>query len=109
MPRKAPPPLDPTRRLAEVDPATGATGKAWGGVIYVRGMEQQLPDDFPDDGPWWEDFEPDSDAAPAKPFPELRPIPQEHVFNAPLAGPDDDEDDTPSPRLGRARKKPGRR
>lgn len=54
---------DPTRRLAEVDPATGATGKIGSdGTIYTRGMEAQLPKDFPQDGPHWEDYVPDDDA-----------------------------------------------
>lgn len=59
MARKAPEPIDPMRRLAYVNPENGATGVSHDGIIYYRGMEKQLPPDFPADGPWWEDWTPD--------------------------------------------------
>ncbi|MEO7102867.1 MAG: hypothetical protein ABI119_05975 [Gemmatimonadaceae bacterium] len=61
MPRREPLQIDTTRRLVAVDPETGATGKIWNGDIYIRGMEHDLPPDFPMDGPHWEDWEPDYD------------------------------------------------
>lgn len=64
MPRRPPPVIDPTRRLVE-EAQDGSTGKLWNGTIYIRGMEDELPEDFPMDGPHWEDWIPEP-AAPKR-------------------------------------------
>lgn len=101
MARKAPEPIDTTRRLAHVDPATGATGVIHNGIIYTRGMEAELPEDFPQDGPWWEDYEPDTPIAVA---------PRQH--SAQLVERDDEQEPAPSPAPvvnGKARRGANRR
>ena len=56
MARKEMPAPDTSRKLA--------SSKIWNGAIYSPGMEAELPESFPQDGPHWEDFEPDATPAP---------------------------------------------
>ena len=56
MARKVMPAPDTSRKLV--------SSKIWNGAIYSPGMEAELPEDFPEDGPHWEDFEPDATPAP---------------------------------------------
>lgn len=51
MPRKPPPVLDLTRKLKG--------SKIWNGIVWMPGDEANLPADFPEDGPWWADWEDD--------------------------------------------------
>jgi len=56
MPRKAPLPVDTSRKLAG--------SKIWNGAVYSPGMEDRLPEDFPMDGPHWADHEEEDSEAP---------------------------------------------
>jgi len=56
MPRKVMPAPDTSRKLV--------SSKIWKGDVWSPGMEKDLPEDFPQDGPHWEDFEPDATPAP---------------------------------------------
>ena len=56
MARKVMPAPDTSRKLV--------SSKIWKGDVWSPGMEADLPEDFPQDGPHWEDFEPDATPAP---------------------------------------------
>lgn len=49
MPRKPfTPQLEPNRKLKG--------SKIWLGIVWNPGDEHRLPEDFPQDGPWWDDW-----------------------------------------------------
>ena len=56
MPRKELEAYAPQRLLV--------SAKIWDGAVWVPGQEQELPEDFPMDGPHWNDWEPEERALP---------------------------------------------